>query len=168
VVLPLGHGLEVCRVWAQSGPWCWHCRRAETGQTGVFFVTWAAPTLKLLVDWAVLGACHRCSPLPQTNGKLVCMVWGRQDHYCDRQVLSAHTKLAPAANSGARFCSKVVGASTEALHSDLISSRFRAWSRGLQSLGAIRPMVLALQARRNGSNRGFVAPSLQSPHLAHF
>ncbi len=42
--------------------------------------------------------------------------------------------------------------------------RFRARSRGLQSLCAIRPMVFARRARQNGSNRGFVAPSLQSLH----
>jgi hypothetical protein len=30
-----GQGLEVCRDWAQSGVWCLHCWRAETGRTGV-------------------------------------------------------------------------------------------------------------------------------------
>jgi hypothetical protein len=48
--------------------------------------------------------------------------------------------------------------------------RFRTRSRGLQSLGAIRPMVFVRRARQNGSNRGFAyrfgALSLQSLHLA--
>ena len=53
------------------------------------------------------------------------------------------------------FCCRVVGASVDARRSDLRSSRFRARSRGLQSLGAIGPMVLARRARQNGSNRVF-------------
>jgi hypothetical protein len=62
---------------------------------------------------------------------------------------------APAANSGVHFCGRVVGASVDARRSDFRSSRCRARSRGLQSLGAIGPMVLARRARRNGSNRVF-------------
>ncbi len=30
-----GQGLEVCRVWMQSGPWCLHGGCAKTGRTGV-------------------------------------------------------------------------------------------------------------------------------------
>jgi hypothetical protein len=48
----------------------------------------------------------------------------------------------------------VVGARVDVRRSDFGFRRFRVWSRGLQSLGAIGPMVLARCARQNGSNRG--------------
>jgi hypothetical protein len=64
---------------------------------------------KRRVDRAVLGACQRCSPLTQKYGKSAGMVWGQRDRFCDRRFWSVHTKLAPAANYRARFCSKVVG-----------------------------------------------------------
>ncbi len=53
------------------------------------------------------------------------------------------------------FCGRVVGASVDARRSDLRPSRFRARSRGLQSLGAIGLMVLARRACQNGSDRVF-------------
>jgi hypothetical protein len=81
------------------------------------------------------------------------MVWGWRDHFCDHQFWSVRTKLAPAANYGARFCGKVGGARVDARRSNFGIRRFRARSRGLQSLGAIRPMVFARQTRQNGSNR---------------
>ncbi len=77
---------------------------------------------------------QRCSPLPHTYGKSAGMVWGRRDHFCYRRVRSVHTKLAPAANSGARICGEPVGTRVDARRSDLRSSSFRARSRGLQSL----------------------------------
>ncbi len=63
-------------------------------------------------------------------------------------------KLAPAANYRARSCGKVVGARVHARRSDFKNRRFRARSQGLQSLSVIGPMVLARQARQNGSNGG--------------
>jgi hypothetical protein len=83
---------------------------------------------------------------------------------CLLDYLKLHTKLAPAANYGTRFCGKLVGAREDARRSDFGIRHFRARPRGLQCLGAIGPMVLARRARQNGSNRGLVAPSLQSLH----
>jgi hypothetical protein len=81
---------------------------------------------------------QRCSPLPQTYGKSAGMVSGHEDHICDRDILfwSVHSRLAAAANSRARFCCKPVSAKADTLRPDLRSSRFRARSRCLQSLGA--------------------------------
>ena len=71
-----------------------HNRAYGVGTAGVpkrvgqgIFVTWAVPTPKRLVDWAVLGTCKRSSLLTQTYGKSAGMVWGSRDHVCDTQVL---------------------------------------------------------------------------------
>ncbi len=77
-----------------------------------------AQTPKRRVDRAVLGACQRCSPLTQTYGKSAGMVWGRRDHLCYIWFLSVHIGFAPAATSGARFCSELVGSRKDALHSN--------------------------------------------------
>ncbi len=108
---------------------------------------------KRRVNLAVLGDRQRCIPLTQTYGKSACMVWGRQDHLCYIWFLSVHMKLAPAANSGACFCSELVGAIKDARHSDFRYHWFRARSRSLPSLSAFEGMVLVRQARQNGSNR---------------
>jgi hypothetical protein len=60
------------------------------------------------------------------------------------------------------FCSAIARAHGLLRRLPFGTWRFRAWSQGLPCLGAIRPMVFARRARQNGSNRGFVAPSLQS------
>ena len=153
----VGHGLDVCRVFAHLDAWRWLGGRAKTGQTGVFFVTWAVQTPKRRVDPAVLGACQRCSPLPQTYGKSAGMVWGRRDHFCYRwiwSVDSVHTTRAPAANCSALFCGKLIGARVVVRASDFEIHRCRAWSRGLQSFCAFGCMALVRRARQNGSNRG--------------
>jgi hypothetical protein len=80
------------------------------GSNRVFFVTWAVPTPKRLVDWAVLGTCQRSSLLAQTYVKSASMVWGRRDQFYDIWVLSAHVNLSPAANSSTHSFSKLVGA----------------------------------------------------------
>ncbi len=94
-----------------------------------------------------------CSPLLQTNGKSAGMVWGRLDHFCDRQ-FGRLTRNVLQLRILARNCGKVVGSSVDARSSDFKLRRVRAWSRGLQNLGAIRPMVLARRARQNGLKRG--------------
>ena len=68
-----------------------------------------------------------------------------------------HARLAGAATSGAHFCREPVGARVDAQRSNFRSSRYRARSRCLQSLGAFGLMVLVQLARGNGSNRGIFA-----------
>jgi hypothetical protein len=65
----------------------------QNGSNRVFFVTWAVPTPKRRVDWAVLGTCQRSSLLTQTYGKSAGMVWGRRDQFYDILVLSVHVNL---------------------------------------------------------------------------
>ena len=65
----------------------------QNGSNRVFFVTWAVPTPKRLVDWAVLGTCQRSSLLTQTYGKSAGMVWGRRDQFYDILVFSVHANL---------------------------------------------------------------------------
>ena len=90
-------------------------------------------TPKRRVDWAVLKACQRCSPLTKTYGKSAGMVWGRRDHLCDIRCLSVHIRLAPAATSGARFCGELVGARKGARHSNFRYRWFRVRSQNLSS-----------------------------------
>ena len=111
-------------------------------------------TPKRRVDRAVLGACQRCSPLPQTYGKSAGMIGGRGGHFCDIRFWSVHMKLAPTTNSGARFCGQPVGARIDARRSEFRSLSFRARSRGLKSLGSFKRMVSDRRALKNGSNRG--------------
>jgi hypothetical protein len=87
-------------------------------------------------------------------GKSAGMVWGRQDHLYNIRFLSVHMRLAPGANSGARFCGELVGARKEARSPDIRYRWFRARSQSLSSLGAFGGMVLIRQVRQNGSNRG--------------
>ena len=51
-------------------------------------------TPKRRVDRAVLGACQRFSPLPQTYGKSAGMIGGRGDHFCDIRFWSVRATLA--------------------------------------------------------------------------
>jgi hypothetical protein len=60
--------------------------------------------------------------------------------------------LAPAANSGARFCGGLVGARKDARHSNFRYRWFQARSQSLPSLGAFGGMVLVRQPRQNASN----------------
>jgi hypothetical protein len=94
-----------------------HNRAYGVGTAGVpkrvgqgIFVTWAVPTPKRLVDWAVLGTCKRSSLLTQTYGKSASMVWGRRDQFFDIWFLSVHVNLTPAANYSTHIFGKPVGA----------------------------------------------------------
>jgi hypothetical protein len=89
-------------------------RVRRNGSNRVFFVTWAVPTPKRLVDWAVLRTCQRSSLLTQTYEKSASMVWGRLDQFYDIWVLSVHVNLSPAANSSTHICGKLVGARKDA------------------------------------------------------
>jgi hypothetical protein len=96
------------------GPMVLARRARRNGSNRVFFVTWAVPTPKRWVDWAVLETCQRSSLLTQTYGKSASMVWGRRDQFFDIWFLSVHVNLSPAANSSTHICGKLVGARKKA------------------------------------------------------
>jgi hypothetical protein len=149
------YGKSAGMVWGQWDHLCdirFLLARVTLGQVTVVHVTPQTPNRR--VDRAVLGACQRCIPLTQKYGKSAGMVWGRRDHLCSIRFLSLHMKLAPNANSCARFCSELVGARRDSLHSSIRYHWFRARSRNLPSLGLFGDMVLVGQARQNESNRG--------------
>jgi hypothetical protein len=141
---------EFGRIWTYGVGTAGAPKRVKQG----FFCDLGGTNPKMTVDLAVLGACQRCNPLPQTYGKSAGMVWGRQDHFFDTQFWSFHARLADAATSGARFCSEPVGARVNAQRSNFRSSRYWARSRCLQSLVTFGCMVLVQLARQNGLNRG--------------
>jgi hypothetical protein len=94
------YGKSAGMVWGRWDHFC-DIRFLSVTLRQVVHVTPRTP--KRRVDWAVLGACQRCSPLTKTYGKSAGMVWGRRDHFCDIRFLSVHMRLAPAATFGARF-----------------------------------------------------------------
>jgi hypothetical protein len=58
------------------------------------------------------------------------------------------------------FCCAIACAHWRLRRLSFGSWQFLAWSQGLHSLGAMRPMVMARLVRPNESNRDFVAQSL--------
>jgi hypothetical protein len=105
---------------------------------------------------------RKSSDKPLKYSCMVCRVWAQSSLRC------WHGGRDKTGRTGIFFATFIFAVITRA-HGRLRSLpfgnwRFRTCSRGLQILGAIGPMVLAQQARQIGSNRGFVAQSLQSLH----